>query len=272
MLPTPPSADPYAATGRKNLAWLFAGLVGLALAVALGTGAASLLGLGRSAPPGLEARPRDPAPATEALAQEPGPSLDQTGPTPMPADVRAWLEHLERIEARRRRLAEDQVAGLMVTMAQLQGLGGAEKMLGDLLGEAGGESQPTTTPAEDVAKATEGKRADWDLLTADFEAVPPPEECLALRGSYAQALGETGAMILDVFEAMDEASSDPQQAIAALNRLRGTSADRIDAAAGEADRRLGEICDKYDTRKWFSISKDFGGGFGGLEGLGGIGR
>lgn len=264
MLPTPPSADPYAANGRKNLAWLAAGALGLLLAVWLGAGAAGVLGVGRSAAPGLEGRPRDPGPATEARGQEPAPSLDQTGPTPMPADVRAWLEHLEAIEARRKRLAEDQVAGLMVTMAQLQGLGGAEKMLGDLLGESDGESQPETTPAQDVAVATEAKRADWDELKADFEAVPPPQECLALRGSYAQALGETGKMILDVFEAMDGAASDPQQAIAALNRLRGTSADRIDAAAGEADRRLGEICDKYETRKWFSVSKDFGGGAGGL--------
>jgi len=42
--------------------------------------------------------------------------------------------------------------------------------------------------------------------------------------------------------------------------MKGESAEGIDAAGAKTDRLVGEICDKYKTKKWFSIDKDIGAG------------
>ncbi len=42
--------------------------------------------------------------------------------------------------------------------------------------------------------------------------------------------------------------------------MQDTSARSVDQYFAESDEQLAQICDKYNTRKWFSISPDLGGG------------
>jgi hypothetical protein len=77
-------------------------------------------------------------------------------------------------------------------------------------------------------------------------------------------------MVLEVLDAVEKAGNTEegsQDALSKLLAMMGTSGDRIDVAGKQADVAVGEICHKYDTFKWFSISGDYGG-FGGLGGLG----
>jgi hypothetical protein len=64
-------------------------------------------------------------------------------------------------------------------------------------------------------------------------------------------------MITDVMDALTASKEDPQKALQSLYGMKNQST-AIDQYGNETDRKVGDICDKYDTRKWFSISSDFG--------------
>ncbi|MEA2552890.1 MAG: hypothetical protein QOJ65_1066, partial [Fimbriimonadaceae bacterium] len=51
-----------------------------------------------------------------------------------------------------------------------------------------------------------------------------------------------------------------QKALEKAYTAQGTSGEGIDAKFAASDELLSQICDHYDTRKWFSISQDLGGG------------
>jgi hypothetical protein len=177
----------------------------------------------------------------------------------MPADVRAWLEHLERVEARRREMATDQVAGALVSLAAVQGAGGAAAMLEGLLGDD--EASPVPEPpSAALGRDAAAWRGDWARLQQEFQSLDPPMACVPVRNAYARALDGTAAMITEVVAQVEASATDPKAAVAALSRLRGTSSSRIDVAAAEADRGVGEVCRSYGTPKWFSIQPDVGGG------------
>jgi hypothetical protein len=179
----------------------------------------------------------------------------------MPADVRRWLEHLERIEKRRVSLTQTHLAGAMATMMTLQ-LGGSSAELDALLqGDLDGFDPGKTPPA---IEKTEGDlssmRREWATLTLDFNSLAPPRECVPIRNSYDQAVRETGGMILDILGALQRSSDDREGALKTLMGMKGKSDVRIGVPAGEADGLVEEICRKYDTRKWFNIARDIGGG------------
>ncbi|MCC6403668.1 MAG: hypothetical protein IT207_06620 [Fimbriimonadaceae bacterium] len=264
-----PPADPYARESRRSAWWIVVGVLILAVVLALGLGGGGPLAhFGTS--PGDFARTgtHSPGETLRTTSDAPPPVLRTDGATgtaledrqkTMPADVRAWLEHLERTERRRVSLATDQLSAAMVSLATLQGLGGAEKVLQDLLTEdptGSGPEPPTAGVAEDAAQGEK----DWRALRSEFDTLPPPAECVPIRNAYVRALSETAAMIAEIRGAISASASDPTAAIAALNKLKGTSSGRIDVAAGEADRGVGEVCERYSTPRWFSVNKDVGGG------------
>jgi hypothetical protein len=189
----------------------------------------------------------------------------------MPPGVLDWLKHLERTEKKRHQLATEQIAALLAQMAMLSGIGATEAVAQSLLDDP--EKAFEETPATEVQDQARDQKRQWRDLTEFFDSLPPPTECVPIRNAYATALGETQAMIFEVLDAIASAGEDPKQAVQSLMNLRGKSHSRIDVSARETDGLVQDICDKYDTRKWFSIAGDVGGGMGGvLGGLSGLGR
>lgn len=214
---------------------------------------------GEPANPGLVQVPAGPADGGVLKADGPP---EQTG---MPPHIRAYLEHIERVERRRQRVTSDQLGAMMVKLTTSQ-LGASMETLQGLLGDdpAGADM---TSPAVDFTEDIRQLHAEWDGLLTELNSVAPPPECTPLRSSYDRAMRETGAMMADVIGIVQNSSSDPQGAISLLNKMKDTSG-HIDAAARDADAEVAAICERYNTRKWFSIMDDMGGGlmqkFGGL--------
>lgn len=268
--PAPPSAD-----APKRPKWIALGAV-LVLVAALGIylGASGLLKSRAAEPSGrlLQARGAQTTPGLLESQARPDSGLPQSrGPEPrqrveMPADVRAWLEHLERTEKRRIELTQDQLGGLMVRMVALK-MGGAIEVLKGLTSDD--PDAPITPPHEDFKAEIAKIRSTWNELNDGFNSVPPPEECVPIQRSYDQALRETGAMMQDVLAIVNDSTDKPDEAVAKLIKMQGGSTSRIDEPARRTDRQVADICDKYETRKWFDITGDVGGG-GMLQKLGGL--
>lgn len=300
-----PNSDPYKSQGRWSAYALVIGLVVLALMGGFALGRGGALGLipGKGGEVSI-AGPRptgSPIEAVgsmeldpiEAVAQqaEPDtqlgfdplrPNLDvgyqPSGPTTergdkMPPEVRAWLEHLERIESERHRMTKAQLSTLL---GQMMGMGAGN--LADLTAEAMGEEvDPNKNydpqKKEQLKSGTEKSRQGWKDLVAYFNSKQPPAECVPIKNAYEQCLGETSAMMLSILNELERSQGDPQGAINSLMAMMGTSEGKIDVAANKTDSLVGQICHKYDSYKWFKVSGDIGGGLGslGLGGLGGLG-
>lgn len=183
----------------------------------------------------------------------------------MPDNVRAWLEHLERIEAKRGELSSDQMTEAVMTLTELQ-LGGTLDSLGSLLEAAESDTDPVS-PSQEVKKDFEGYDARWTELNREFHSMPPPTECIAIRDEYDVVLKETGGMILEIVDQIQNAENDRKGALKTLTGMKGTSERRIGVPSRKTDRLIGELCDGYDTRKWFSIASDFGGNMFGKLGF-----
>ncbi len=249
---------------------LVAGLLAaiLALSGVLGLGAAKQA-------PILAARgSREAPPLLEKRADAPPPLLaDTTDHIEMPADVRAWLEHLERIEKEKVQIHEDQAIEMMGMMGSIQ-----QRVLGNIgdLADPDSDSVPQTK-ADDILPIEDLKKP-WIELREKFNAGPPvPAECRPLRDRYDNALMQVpGAMadIVDIAGNLFDPEKGPR--IRELRDLQRKHKQYIDEPMRQADRDVGEICAKYRTRKWFTISPDVSlggalGGFGGGgSGLGGF--
>ncbi len=246
------------------------GIACLVLLLAVGIGAnLNLLKPGGKTAQVLATSVSPPA-STLPQVSTPDPTLMQAAPTdtPMPADVRAWLEHLQRIEAKRAAMTADQIGDMLVFMTGLQSSKVTDAIAG-ILGEDDELGTPKPTASENLTNKADETRSAWRALMEEFRRMPPPAECVPIATSYDETLGETSAMMVEILEALEGSQENPQAAIAALTKMQGTSATRIDTIAKDADRRLGEICDRYKTRKWFSIASDVGGGMMGR--IGGLG-
>lgn len=283
-VPPRPSQPPVAPSGPSNrvIYGVFA-FAAVAIAVALGLQFSGILRAEREPPKGqLLAASAEPAPPGLLKVQrEPAAGVAKvTAENKMPDDVRAWLQHLERVERRRRDLAMGQIGTFMASLTTMQ-MAGAMDMLQDLMGGGSGDTfeDPTAegaTQAPDEAvrfhETVVKSREDWRALLEEFASVPPPAECVPIRDAYERALRETSGMMMDLLDAMDRAfsSADPQvkqQIVSELNLMKGKS-QSIDEAGRETNRMVQEICDKYETRKWFDVAGDIGGG-GLLGGFGG---
>lgn len=181
----------------------------------------------------------------------------------MPQDILDYLKHVEKCEKYRVEISNKQLSSALITMTEIQGAGAQLEMIKKL---ADPEDNSTETPASKIKDTTKDQRKTWDELDAYFNGVTPPAECVSIRNKYAVALHETGVMMTEIMDAIDKSSEDPQAAIEILQKLTGTSGNRIDVPARGTDADVQKICDKYDTRKWFSVTGDVGSG--GLMGKG----
>lgn len=260
--------DPYASDSKRKWIALGAGAATLVILLIAGIGF-GLLGIGRSAPPTVLPKVAQTAPVLPKTA-EPAPVLPKAPEVAqgMPDDVRRWLEHLERIERRRRDMSGGQVGELLAMMTRMQ-TAPIRDMLPGAMGTGEETGENTMRAAEDLQLNTARKREEWDSLRQDFLSLPPPPDCAPIQAEYNQVLTETGTMMTEIMDAVSMASENPDAALSALTRMKGTSGGRIDNAAVATDRKVAEVCNKYQVRKWFDIAADVGGGIMGR--LGGLG-
>src|SRR6185312_14399590 len=99
-------------------------------------------------------------------------------------------------------------------------------------------------------------------LQGFFDDYPKaPAECVPIKDAYDQALSETAAQMGDIADHLAAGDIDK------LLKMEGKSAGGIDSSGEKTDRLVGEICSKYNKRRWFSIASDikssplFGSGF-----------
>lgn len=277
--PGPPSGPPQhrvimpnqPSYGKANPWWYVLGGVGVVLAAIVGLGLAGVLQFPWA----------NRSKTLPAVAEGPRPVLqlpNQTGPpvTPvqrerkeMPADIRAWLEHLERIERKKNALHVQQSTEIR-TVASLGMLGQMKDIMGSLFGD---DAPIDTTP--DPESGTSFRdiafrvRRDWVALRQEFHTMPPPEDCKPLAREYDGALMQVPGVVGDMLEMLGAVTSENAQNIRrSLVDVQTRHQQYIDEPLKRSDRLLGEICDKYETRKWFTISPDLPGGtlgkFGGL--------
>jgi hypothetical protein len=213
---------------------------------------------GNSAPTMQQAAPA-PTPAMQDAAPAPSPIL-QDQPVTMPDDVRRWLEHLERIERARQALATQQLSSAVALLGNMksQELQGAMDSDEDTTQDAA--RRRANQRASDYANSAEGLRASWNELLGRFKSVPPPAACVGVQAQYLTALGQTGSMILELVNIARNANQNPQAALQALTAMQGTSTGRIDTAAKATDGAVLQVCQRYNTNKWFEIKADFGAG------------
>jgi hypothetical protein len=191
-----------------------------------------------------------------------GPVLDKTAknqkPAEMPQDVWDWLEHLRRIEARKNELHLRQVSDLKKFQLMIGTLGPAIGEL-DPYDQTGGTGKE---PTDVAATKFNDLRPEWRQLIADFQSVPPPEECKPIANDFFRAINEIPGMtgdIMDVLNNVSSGSADPSAMLAEASKLRNKSYDNIDVYLISTDKRVQDICDKYNKKKWFNIKTDVAG-------------
>jgi hypothetical protein len=176
----------------------------------------------------------------------------------MPADILRWLEHLERIERKREALNAKQKAALMVFGASLIG-GGAGLDALKSLATGDPDAPEPKSPADEARDKFDPFVSEWKQLRAEFDTVPPPSECREIADSYSHAIDEAAAMSNDVVKLLDASTDNKDRAVATLQESMGRSS-AIDEYGKRADAGVQLVCDHYDTKKWFVVHADFGGG------------
>jgi hypothetical protein len=175
--------------------------------------------------------------------------------------VRKWLEHLEQIEKRKNDLSMKQLAQMAVLMQQMKVLGGDMSLLNP------DDDSPSNTPSGTAKQSFDQLRPEWNQLITDFRSYPPPTECRPIADDYNRAISEIPGMNSDLASILEGASADPSTALEKAMKLQNTSSNVIDKYLGSTDSKVGDICRKYETRKWFDIKSDVGGGLLGKFGM-----
>lgn len=247
--------------------WVGVPIVLLAV-LAFGLNASGLLRqLGKANEPGILQKKGEPEGPGILRVEAKPPPVDLTqvprGPQDtMPDDVREWLEHLHQIEIKRNKLANGHIGKFTAMMFELQGAGLKDVLEGMMGGDDSSGTQEIPSPAKDVAQDFEAARQEWRDLTDAFAGRQPPAECVPIRGEYEVALRSTSAAVFDlieILEASNQEGADPKDLIGKLNSMKGESTN-IDKAGKTTDELVQEICDKYNTKKWFDIAGDIGSG------------
>lgn len=250
---------PDPAQRNRTAMWSIVAAAGALVVIFFGLSAAGILKFGSSkVDPSLTARGITDVPAMRTSTTDNTPAMQTPASATMPDDIRAWLEHLEKTEAKRQALAQEQIMQLVVVKAGL-GDGGTGAVLKGLLGEANGEAE--NPPTKQVQSSMADLRRPWRELVDFFNSVTPPAECAPIRDKYDQPLRETSAVINDVNSILDGAQSggDPTELLTKLNVIFESHKSTIDKPALETDVMVDQICQKYNTRKWFQIVGNVGG-------------
>jgi hypothetical protein len=280
--PPVPISDAFALQKRRNVI-AFSIVLGLALTGAVVYAVKATGALGASAETAgnksLQARGAVPDATllraqganTQSVLAAPGatqaPVMQQQAQAPaqMPADVLAYLKHVEKCEQMKAEVARQQLARLAVlqTKASTFGAGmGMEDMINQV------DDKNDKDPRDYIKDQSRHMPADWDALSRYFRSVRPPRECEKLALSFDKATSELSGVYSDIIEVVNSSFSDtanPQGAIAKLNAIRSNHKVDIDGEYSTADKEVAVICNRYNTRKWFTVAADVG--LGGVLGL-----
>jgi hypothetical protein len=278
--PTPPAANPapnltdaFADQKRKQTMILaISGAVVAILAVLVGLGASGVLAFGAKKPESkiLAAKGQAPDPGLlKATGNAPKPSLEKTAEAPkeMPADVEAWLKHLEKCEEMKIAIGGDQAAEVSTWIQKNSVLGAGMGLMNPYEQSQEGEGD------QDPGQYTKGKILDlrprWEELITFFRSYPPPQECQPIASDFDRAINEIPAMMGDLGGILNSAGTDPTAAMQQVKKMQNGSYSDIDRYFARCDEKVSQICAKYNKRKWFNIKQDVGGG-GMLGKLGGL--
>ncbi len=238
----------------------------LAAVCAVGFGLKSLGFLGENAKTpeeaALIAKSKLPGAALVAVGRTPDVPLAAvaTAPAEMPDDIYQWLEHLRKSEEKRAEITMSQLTTAYTEKEKSQVAGGVDA-LKDLLNGIDDPNSELHSPTEKLGQVIKQMHDQCHDVLVYFDSVKPPEECVAIKNAYDQALNEEAAQMGDIADHL--AAGDMEK----LLKMEGKSASGIDSAGEKTDRLVGEICDKYHKRRWFNIATDiksspiFGSGF-----------
>ena len=260
--PGSPVSQTFENQKRKDMIWIAVIVVFVILGAALGAGKALkdlILPGGTPDSKNVVAKGTLNPNRNIEVAGSTGPAITQQQATRvvMPDDIRDWLEHLHQTEIARVKLTTDQLTQGLVEKEKLSVNGGADAIK-DLLNGIDDPNSEMHSPTEALGKMLKKMHDDCADIQKKFDEYPAPPECIPIQSAYDQALSETAAELGDLSDAL--AAGD----ISKLQSMKGESAEGIDTAGAKTDRLVGEICDKYNTKKWFSINKDIAPG-GALE-------
>ncbi|HLK16486.1 MAG TPA: hypothetical protein VKT78_16890 [Fimbriimonadaceae bacterium] len=234
-----------------------------------------ILHQGANAPaPILQEPNQAPPPILQAPSAAPPPILnDSRNVVSMPKDIEDWLKWLEKIEKEKQELTSTESTKLTTLIATLQGASGLSAS--GVAGIADPDSNVTTAPGmDDAQKVAKEIVQEWAALKRKFDTYPPPKECVPIGTAFDNGLAgmsENANKLLEelggIAAKAEPTQDDANQAIGHVKGVGRSHPHDIDTELKITDQLVQEICDKYDTRKWFSI--DTHGGSGGL--LGGLG-
>ncbi|MEZ0325985.1 MAG: hypothetical protein ACAH95_08755 [Fimbriimonas sp.] len=232
-----------------------------AATVALTRGGRSLgAGAGQNAPV-LNAQGQTPDGNILAAVGNQGPAVlnkEEKAPEKMPQDVFDWLKHLERCEKMKVEIAGDQAAELSVFMTKFGALGAGMGMFNPY--DQASEEGPDQAPGQYTKGKVLDLRPKWTELIGYFRSKTPPEECRTMAGDFDRALSEIPGMMGDVGDILNSADADPAAAMKLAKKLQNSSYSDIDRYFARTDEKLGQICKKYNTNKWFNVASDVMGG------------
>lgn len=259
----PQLADAMAAQRkRQQQLMIVIGVLVTIVAGVIGAFAGGLLRFGATAPsvPTVRAQGTAPDPSLMKGGTPPPPvtNLAAEAPPQMPADVYAWLKHLEQCERRKVEISGDQSAEMMVFMQKSSVLGAGMGLMNPYdQSEGGAEDAP---PADYTKGKILDLRPRWQELLDFYHSVPPPAECQPLASDFGQAMNEIPGVMGDLGGILNDLANNPEEALKQLNRMKNGSYGNIDRYFARADQKLGAICSKYRTPKWFNIVTDVGTG------------
>jgi hypothetical protein len=260
---------------RKKIMLGSAAGVLVLLALVFGLRAVGALQFGASRPDSEVLRAEGTAPQGDLLRAQGAPPLPppvlQAEGTPadkrqMPPHVRAWLEHLERIERRKNELHSDQVTELSAQMSVFRSTSGI--MTPDqVLQMTDPDSELVNPLADSLNKIIAKMDQPWAQLRQEYVSMAPPDEVKELAQAYDEGLvGVRHNMqrLKDLVNSINllspEFEQQRDQAVQGARDVRATHRRSVDQAFKDSDSLLGKVCSYFNERKWFSIQSDVSAG------------
>lgn len=282
----PPGYDPYAQQKKPLTGWLVAGGVLFAALIGFGFGTGFFGLLGGSKPAlNQQGQPQAVLPQVSAPAPvfmqeaEVAPITPQEAKR-MPQEILDWLKHLEETEKRYHGHVQAKISGLAIDAAYGSATQGMSPKQYSGLAEGDLDQLGQSGASEVGSNATDAHKQRAEEILSFFKSLPPPPECVPIYQTYLVSMNETNVMIdglADIFKQIGSGNDGSEQAVNSLKSKAGelqeilnTNRSRVDSARKETDDLVRTLCQKYETRKWFSIPGDIGGGV--ASALAGMGK
>ncbi len=161
-----------------------------------------------------------------------------------PIEIEDYLKFLKEVENTKQRLIRTQTGEALKMMTMAQGL------------KATIEEEDYNSAFKGIDTTMHFQAEDWNKLTVQFQSKTPPAACQELHDKYYDHLGKLQTLIMQVNDAMNAVSKNPQDALGKLTQLQGKGSADMDEAIQKADDSLADVCSKAGIRKDFDIRGD----------------